>query len=158
VTGSRTRLIDIELDRDTISHARPEFARDCETAIADLIHDNVFALVGDDGGPYKLRIGAEEGRMLFDVSGGKSHPLKRVRLSLRPFARVIKDYMELCEVHYDAVRSQNRSHIEAMDMGRRGLHNDGAALLRERLATRIGVDFDTARRLFTLICALHLRG
>jgi uncharacterized protein (UPF0262 family) len=158
VAEPRTRLIDIQLDHDTIAHARPDFARDCKTAIADLLRDNSFALIGDDGGPYKLRIGTEEGRLLFDVSGGKQHPLRRVRLPLKPFARVIKDYIELCEMHYDAMRNLSRSRIEAMDMGRRGLHNEGAELLRERLAQRIGIDLETARRLFTLICALHLRG
>lgn len=155
---ARNRLIDVQLDRDTISTARGDFARDCQAAITDLLRDNSFKLVGDSGGPYKLRIGTEEGRLLFDVTGGKQHPLRRVRLSLKPFARVIKDYIQLCEVHYDAMRHHNRTRIEAMDMGRRGLHNEGAELLRERLASRIGIDHDTARRLFTLICALHLRG
>ncbi len=158
VAEPRTRLIEIQLDHDTISRARPDFARDCEAAIADLLHDNAFELIGDDGGPYKLRIGTEEGRLLFDITGGRQHPLRRVRLPLKPFARVIKDYLELCEVHYEAMRTQSRARIEAMDKGRRGLHNEGAELLRERLAKRIGIDKDTARRLFTLICALHLRG
>ena len=158
MAGDRARLAEVEIDHDSISRARPDFVRDCEAAIADLLRDNAFELVGDDGGPYKLRIGTEEGRLLFDVTGGMQHPLRRVRLPLKPFARVIKDYIELCEVHYDAMRTHSRSRIEAMDMGRRGLHNEGAELLRERLADRIAVDRETARRLFTLICALHWRG
>ncbi len=101
----RTRLVDVQLDHDTISRARPDFARDCQAAIADLLRDNTFELVGDDGGPYKLCIGTEEGRLLFDVTGGRQHPVRRVRLPLKPFARVIKDYLELCEVHYDAMRT-----------------------------------------------------
>ncbi len=158
LAAPRTRLTEIEIDHDTIARARPDFARDCEAAINDLLLNNSFELIGDDGGPYQLCIGTEEGRLLFDVTGGTQHPMRRVRLPLKPFARVIKDYVELCEVHYDAMRSQTRSRIEAMDMGRRGLHNEGAELLRERLAARIGIDRDTARRLFTLICALHWRG
>ena len=91
------------------------------------------------------------------MSGGKEHPLKRIRLPLKPFRRVIKDYIELAIVHYDALPRMTPSRIEALDMGRRGLHNEGADLLREALAARIEVDKDTARRLFTLICALHVR-
>jgi len=155
---SRTRLIEVALDRDTGAQGRPDFERDRDAAIADLLVVNSFVLVGDSGGPYRLRLGAEEGRLLFDVRGGKEHPLRRVRVSLQPFRRVIRDYIELCEIHYDAMRNLSPSRIEAMDMGRRGLHNEGARLLQERLAERIGIDIDTARRLFTLICALHMRG
>ena len=154
----RTRLVEVVLDRDTMAHGRPDFDRDRDAAIGDLLVDNSFVLVGDSGGPYKLRLGAEEGRLLFDVSGGREHPLRRVRLALQPFRRVIRDYIELCEVHYDAMRTMSPSKVEAMDMGRRGLHNEGARLLQERLKDRIGIDIDTARRLFTLICALHMRG
>jgi uncharacterized protein (UPF0262 family) len=154
----RTRLIEVVLDRVTMAHGRPDFDRDRDVAVADLLVDNSFILVGDTGGPYKLRLGAEEGRLLFDVSGGREHPLRRVRLSLQPFRRVIRDYIELCEVHYQAMRTMSPAKVEAMDMGRRGLHNEGARLLQERLAERIEIDIDTARRLFTLICALHMRG
>jgi uncharacterized protein (UPF0262 family) len=153
----RARLIDVTLDQETLAHPRPEFEHDRQVAISDLLTDNSFVLVGDNGGPYRLRIGIEEGRLLFDVSGGKEHPLKRVRLPLKPFRRVIKDYIELAVVHYDALPRMTPSRIEALDMGRRGLHNEGADLLREALARRIEVDRDTARRLFTLICALHFR-
>jgi len=155
---SRTRLIDVTLDRGTLAHGRSDFERDRDVAVTDLLIDNSFVLVGDNGGPYKLRLGSEEGRLLFDVSGGREHPLRRVRLPLQPFRGVIRDYIALCEVHYDAMRELNPSRIEAMDMGRRGLHNEGARLLLERLAPRIEIDIDTARRLFTLICALHMRG
>jgi len=156
--NSRARLIDVTLDRETLSHPRQDFERDREVAIADLLLDNRFVLVGDDGGPYKLRLGMEEGRLLFDVSGGKEHPLRRVRLLLKPFRTVIRDYIALCEVHYEAMHRMSPSKIEAMDMGRRGLHNEGATLLREVLASRIEVDGETARRLFTLIISLHMRG
>jgi uncharacterized protein (UPF0262 family) len=158
MAGLRARLVDVTLDRGTLAQSRADFERDRAVAIADLLIDNSFVLVGDHGGPYKLRLGSEEGRLLFDVSGGREHPLRRVRLPLQPFRGVIKDYIALCEIHYDAMRQLNPSGIEAMDMGRRGLHNEGARLLRERLAPKIEVDIDTARRLFTLICALHMRG
>lgn len=158
MASSRTRLVEVALDRDTGAHGRADFDRDRDAAIADLLVDNSFVLVGDSGGPYRLRLGTEEGRLLFDVSGGREHPLRRVRVSLQPFRRVIRDYVDLCEVHYDAMRNLSPSRLEAMDMGRRGLHNEGARLLQERLAERIGIDIDTARRLFTLICALHVRG
>ena len=154
----RTRLIEVVLDRDTMGHGRPDFDRDRDAAIGDLVLDNSFILVGDTGGPYKLRLGSEEGRLLFDVSGGREHPLRRVRLSLQPFRRVIRDYIELCEVHYDAMRTMSPSKVEAMDMGRRGLHNEASELLQARLKGKIETDLDTARRLFTLICALHWRG
>jgi uncharacterized protein (UPF0262 family) len=157
MAASRQRLMDVTLDSETLSHPRPDFERDREVAIADLLFDNSFVLVGDEGGPYKLRLGIEEGRLLFDVSGGREHPLRRVRLSLKPFRAVIRDYIALCEVHYEAMRNMSPAKLEALDMGRRGLHNEGATLLRERLAERIEVDGETARRLFTLICSLHLR-
>ena len=114
--------------------------------------------VGSDGGPYRLRLSVEENRLIFDIrlEGDEEHG--KVMLSLTPFRRIIKDYFLICESYYDAIKSAAPAQIEAIDMGRRGLHNEGSTLLKERLSGKIDMDFDTARRLFTLICVLHIKG
>src|SRR5262249_290419 len=127
-----------------------------EVAMRDLLEQNHFEPVGSPGGPYDLHLCIVESRLVFDIRvDDKDH--KKVILSLTPFRRVIKDYFMICESYYNAVRDAP-AQIEAIDMGRRGLHNEGAALLRERLAGKIEMDNDTARRLFTLICVLHFKG
>jgi uncharacterized protein (UPF0262 family) len=125
-------------------------------AIVDLLASNSFIPDGAGPGPFRLGLSTQEARLALDVTGPDYE--RRFLLSLSPLRGVIKDYFLLCESYYAAVRNATSSQIEALDMGRRGLHNEGATLLKERLEGKIDVDGDTARRLFTLICALHWRG
>jgi uncharacterized protein (UPF0262 family) len=135
----------------------PEIEREREIAIRDLLAHNYFQPAGAPDGPYHLTIGVAENRLCFDIaaSGKRSHG--RVAVSLTPFRRLVKDYFLICESYYAALRQAHPSRIEAIDMGRRGLHDEGARLLMQRLKGKIDLDSDTARRLFTLICVLHLR-
>jgi len=157
------RLIDVTLDGKSVSNTNPNAKHEREVAIFDLIDDNFFALEPRDGtarvGPYKLRLAIAEDRLVFDVTGaGKDAMVYTYMLSLSPLRRIIKDYFLICDSYYNAIRNAPPSRIEAIDMGRRGLHDEGSKLLIERLKGKINVDFDTARRLFTLICALHWKG
>ncbi|HMK67430.1 MAG TPA: UPF0262 family protein, partial [Stellaceae bacterium] len=127
-------------------------------AIFDLIEQNRFAVPGHDGGPYRLVIALHEAKLLLDVSEESGAPVIAHILSLAPLRRVVKDYFLLCESYYAAIRTRSASEIEAIDMGRRGLHDEAAGKLIERLEGKIDIDFDTARRLFTLIAALHWKG
>jgi uncharacterized protein (UPF0262 family) len=136
----------------------PEIEHERAVAIYDLIEENCFAPVGDECGPYSLFLAIEENRLVFDIRREDEAPVGKVMLALGPFRRVVKDYFTVCESYYAAIRNASPSQIEAIDMGRRGLHNEGADLLRERLVGKIETDSNTARRLFTLICVLHLRG
>ena len=130
---------------------------DRRVAIFDLLEKNHFELEGDEGGPYSLKLLVVDQRLIFEVTGQTQGEAKSIVLSLTPFRRVIKDYFLVCNSYYDAIRSATPTQIEAIDMGRRGMHNEGAHLLEDRLAGRVKLDFDTARRLFTLICALQTR-
>ena len=114
--------------------------------------------VGDSGGPYHLRLGIEEGRLVFDVAREEGGEVGRVRLPLAAFRSTIRDYFTVCESYYEAIKHATPQRIETLDMGRRALHDEGSALLRERLKGRLAIDHDTARRLFTLLCVLHVRG
>lgn len=152
------RLIRITLDENTLVRRSPEVEHERAVAIYDLLEENSFSLIGKDGaGPFALHIGIQENRLLFDVRDADDAPLERVVLPLGAFRNVIRDYFRVCEAYYDAIKTASPSRIEVIDMGRRSLHDEGAELLRERLARRIGIDTDTQRRLFTLICVLHVR-
>jgi uncharacterized protein (UPF0262 family) len=158
MTEDRTnqRLRSIVLDEGSLASASRDQEHERQVAIFDLLEQNYFRPEGAGEGPYDLRIALIDNRLALDIAGpGYQH---RHLLSLSPFRGVIKDYFMVCESYYDAIRSASPAQIEALDMGRRGLHNDGSALLRERLEGKIKLDTDTARRLFTLICALHWRG
>ncbi|HEY5608525.1 MAG TPA: UPF0262 family protein [Alphaproteobacteria bacterium] len=155
--AERRRLVDVILDESAQVSPSAEAAHDCRAAIFDLLEDNAFGLVGHAGGPYTLRIGLKERRLVFDVRGRQGERLLELRLSLTPFRSVIRDYFKVCDSYYEAIKTASPSRIEAIDVGRRALHNEGADLLRERVKHRIWIDGDTARRLFTLICALHPR-
>lgn len=155
---NNARLIDVELD-ETIGRSTPDVEHERAVAIFDLIEENSFSPVNDDGsGPYKLRLSLAESRLVFAISREDGADVVTHILSLTPFRRIVKDYYLICESYYDAIRSSTPSHIEAIDMGRRGLHNEGSQTLMDRLAGKIEIDFDTARRLFTLVCVLHWRG
>jgi uncharacterized protein (UPF0262 family) len=151
------RIVKVTLDERTVVRRSREVEHEREVAIYDLIEDNRFAPVGDHNGPYSLALAIVENRLVFDIHSGEG-PLRKVSLALGPFRRVVKDYFTVCESYYAAIRRASPSQIEAIDMGRRSLHNEGAELLRERLAGKIDIDANTARRLFTLICVLHIRG
>ncbi len=150
------RLQSIELDEDSLSAASRDQEQERQIAIFDLLEDNYFAPEGADRGPYDLHMGLVENRLVLDVRGPGYE--RRHILSLSPFRSLIRDYFLICESYYQAIRNATPAQIEALDMGRRGLHNEASELLQERLKGKIETDLDTARRLFTLICALHWRG
>jgi uncharacterized protein (UPF0262 family) len=153
----RRRVVDIVLDEKSVARRTPEVEHERAVALFDLLEENDFALVGGAPGPYKLHLGVFEQRLVFGVHDADDEKLRDIVLSLTPFRKVVKDYFLVCESYYSAIKKLGTSQIEALDMGRRGLHNEGSELLRERLAGKIEVDHDTARRLFTLICALHIK-
>ena len=152
------RIVKIELDEDSAGRRAPEIEQERAIAIFDLVEENSFAPAIEHPGPYHLRLGIEESRLVVDVRDTEDRDLHRFVLSLTPLRRIVKDYFEVCDSYYRAIRTASPSQIEAIDMGRRGLHNEGSEVLRERLKGKVEIDFNTARRLFTLICALHIRG
>lgn len=151
------RLIEIELDQDSIAHRGPDVEHERKMAVFDLLEENQFLPAGSDGGPYRLRLGLQENRLVFQITHDPSSSQMTHVLSLTPLKRVIRDYFMVCDTYYQAIRSASPMQIEAIDMGRRGLHDEGSQLLRDRLNGKIEVDHDTARRLFTLICALRMK-
>jgi uncharacterized protein (UPF0262 family) len=154
---SELRLIKVELDPASVGPAASADAEhDRQVAIFDLIEENSFTPAGAEAGPFELRLAVEDNRLVFDVSGPGY--ARRHMLSLTPLKAVLKDYSLVCDSYYEAVRDATPAQIEAIDMGRRGLHNEGSDLLRQRLEGKIAVDHETARRLFTLIYALQRRG
>jgi uncharacterized protein (UPF0262 family) len=150
-------IIDIKLDERSVARRTPEVEHERAVALFDLIEENHFVLVGGEAGPYRLHIGVFEQRLVFSVHAADDRKLRDIILSLTPFRKVVKDYFLVCESYYAAIKKLGPSQIEALDMGRRGLHNEGSELLRERLAGKVDIDPNTARRLFTLICALHIK-
>ncbi|HWK66122.1 MAG TPA: UPF0262 family protein [Rhizobiaceae bacterium] len=156
-TGSN-RLIDVELD-ESIGRSTPDVEHERAVAIFDLIEENSFAPVNAaSAGPYKLRLSLVDSRLVFAIARENGEEVVTHILSLTPFRRIVRDYYMICESYYAAIRTSTPSQIEAIDMGRRGLHNEGSQTLKDRLAGKIDIDFDTARRLFTLVCVLHWRG
>ena len=153
-----TKLVAITLDETSIGRGAPEQEHERAIAIYDLIESNSFAVTGHEGGPYALQVGLRSNQLLLDIRDATGSPVIAHLLSLSPFRRVVKDYFLVCESYYAAIKTASAAQIEAIDMGRRGLHDEAAELLIERLSGKIDVDFDTARRLFTLITALHWKG
>lgn len=149
-------LKSILIDEDSLAAASRDQEQERQVAIFDLLDGNYFEPAEAAGGPYDLKLSLVENRLAFDIAGPDYE--RRHLLSLSPFRGVIKDYFMICDSYYAAIRNSSPQQIEALDMGRRGLHNEGSALLRERLEGKVKTDLDTARRLFTLICALHWRG
>ena len=154
------RLSAVTLDEASVIRRSRAIEQEREVAIYDLLEANYFRLEGSPGGPYQLLLSVEENRLIFDLTraGEEIAPHGRVMLSLTPFRSVIRDYFLICDSYYKAIRTAPPSQIEALDMGRRATHNEGTELLQKRLEGKIETDFDTARRLFTLICVLHLKG
>ncbi len=158
-TATASRLDRVILEGDSPNNLSPYIEADREQAVADLAAANHFApLIGTtEPGPYALYLSIQEGRLIFDIRDVAGAPLSAVGLALGPFRRLVKDYQMLVDSHIKAVEEGREQRIQAIDMGRRGLHNEGAELMTQRLAGKIDIDFDTARRLFTLVCVLHQR-
>lgn len=150
------RLQSVEIDEESLAAVSRDQEQERQIAIYDLLEENSFQPEGAAAGPYDLRMGMLENRLLLDIRGPDYE--RRHILSLSPFRTLIKDYFMICESYYQAIRNSTPQQIETLDMGRRGIHNEASELLRRRLAGKIETDLDTARRLFTLICALHWRG
>lgn len=156
--GPDARLVDVVLD-ESIGRSTPDVEHERAVAIFDLLEENRFQVVGDEtGGPYKLSLSIVDGRLVFDVSRKTDEKVATHILSLGPFRRIIKDYYMICDSYYEAIKMSTPGQIETIDMARRGVHNDGSQTLMDRLAGKLAMDFDTARRLFTLVCVLHWRG
>ncbi|MFQ5347515.1 MAG: UPF0262 family protein [Rhodothalassiaceae bacterium] len=156
------RLVAVTLDEASIVRWSADVEHERRVAIFDLLEDNSFAptapFAGGYHGPFRLHLRIEDGRLVFELSDESGGYLDSFRLALTPFRRVIKEYFLVCDSYYRAIKSASPQQIEAIDMGRRGLHDEAARLLRERLKTKVEIDDNTARRLFTLICVLHIRG
>lgn len=155
------RLIAVELDQGSIHWRNADVEQERKVAIYDLLENNSFAPVNTypNGycGPYRLKLRVEDGRLAMDVADKDGAALETILLPLAAFRRSIREYFAICESYYKAIKHASPSQIEAIDMGRRGLHNEASKLLRERLNSKVAIDFDTARRLFTLLCVLHIR-
>jgi uncharacterized protein (UPF0262 family) len=156
--GSGGRLVAVDLDEGSLATARSFIGYERATAIRDLIAENAFLPTGRAGGAFHLKLSIHDGKLMLDIAEAGGDPVVRHILSLTPLRRVIKDYFMICDSYYNAVGSAGPGQIEAIDMGRRGVHNEGATILRERLEAKIAIDFETARRLFTLVCALAWKG
>jgi len=158
-----TRICHIDIDDRGLPAPTPEIEQERKVAIFDLLEDNSFALPAKNGatapdGPFRLALAIREGRLVFDLGSEAGQKVAEFHLSLGPFRQVVKDYFQICESYFDAVKRLPPAQIEAIDMARRGIHNEGARVLQERLEGKAGLDIDTARRLFTLICVLHFGG
>jgi uncharacterized protein (UPF0262 family) len=153
-----SRLLAVTLDEKSIGRSSPDIEHERAVAIYDLIEENSFAPVGHDGGPYALHLSLADNRLVFDIRLANGKPVIAHHLSLTPFKRIVRDYYLICDSYYQAIRTATPDRIEAIDMGRRSLHDEGSRILQEGIKRKIKVDFDTARRLFTLICVLHWKG
>jgi len=154
----KSRIQNLFLDERTVVNRSPQVEHERKVAIFDLLEDNTFVLIGGPEGPYVLHLSIEENRLAFDVRDVHDLPLKQFILALSPFRSIVREYLMVCESYYTAIKSASPSQIEAIDMGRRGLHNDGSEILKERLKEKVDLDHTTARRLFTLVCVLHIKG
>jgi uncharacterized protein (UPF0262 family) len=154
----KSRLIAITLDEKSTATSNPNIEHEREVAIFDILEGNSFTVEGRNDGPYTLKLGIVEDRLVFSVGDEAGTNLVTHMLSLTPLKRIMRDYFLICESYYEAIRTAPPSRIQAIDMGRRGLHDEGSRTLQERLAGKLTLDLDTARRLFTLICALHWKG
>jgi len=152
------RLVAVTLDESSIGRANRDIEHERAVAIYDLIEDNSFRPHGHAGGPYALNLGIDGNRLVFDIRLADGQPVIAHLLSLAPFRRIVKDYFVVCDSYYAAIRGSTPDRIEALDMARRSLHDEGSHILMERLKHKVDLDFDTARRLFTLVTVLHWKG
>lgn len=161
--AGEARLAGVTLDETGLAPPTPEIEQERRVAIFDLLEENRFALPERDGraapqGPYRLNLAIRERRLIFSLSTEAGDPAAEFHLSLTPFRQVVRDYFQICESYFNAVKRLPPAQIEAIDMGRRGIHNEGSRILLERLEGKVETDMATARRLFTLICVLHFKG
>jgi len=157
--GSRQRLVGVTLDEESIGRSNPDVEHERKVAIYDLVEQNVFAPDGhEDEGPFALHLSITGARLVFDIRREDGTPIVAHLFSLTPLRRIVKDYYLICDSYYQAIRTATPDKIEAIDMGRRGIHDEGSRILMDRLKGKVKVDVDTARRLFTLICVLHWKG
>lgn len=153
---SDDRLISVDIDQDSLAASGADAEHERRVAIFDLLENNTFKLTGHtEGGPYRLELKQADRKLVFEISNEKGEKVYTYLFSLSPFRGVIRDYFMICESYHDAIRGSSPMQIEAIDMARRGIHNEGSDLLRERFDEKIEVDIETSRRLFTLVCALH---
>ena len=155
--SEKQRIVNIFLDEKSLVRRAAHVEHERKVAVYDLLEDNHFAPVGDDRGPYTLHLGIENNCLVFDIRTEGGDKLDRFTLPLNSFRKIVKDYFIVCESYFEAIKTAPPSRIEALDMGRRGLHNEGSDILRDRLEGKVDIDKRTARRLFTLICVLHIR-
>ncbi|MBA4100231.1 MAG: hypothetical protein C0484_26090 [Rhodospirillum sp.] len=156
-TGSTKRIVSIHLEDAAALRQSAEAEQERAVAIFDLIEENEFVPSIEHPGPYHLILAVADNKLVFDVRDTGDQEIYKFILSMTPFRRIIKEYFDVCESYFAAIKASSLSQIEAIDMGRRGLHNEGSEILRDRLAGKVEMDFGTARRLFTLICALHMK-
>src|SRR3954468_14077461 len=152
------RIVAVTLDEESIGRSGPDIEHERAIAIYDLIEQNLFAPEGADNGPFTLHLAITGNRLAFDIRREDGTPVVAHPLLLTPFRRIVKDYFMICDSYYQAIRTATPDKIEAIDMGRRGIHDEGSRTLQERLKGKVRVDFETARRLFTLISVLHWKG
>ena len=158
MSDERNRLLDVTLDENSLAPASTNAEHERRIALFDLKEANRFEVVGEARGPYLLLLSLNEGRLALDVSTAQGERVALHHLPMSALRKLIKDYVFICDSYHNAIRTAAPSQIEAIDMGRRGLHNEAAEVLSEALGDKIKVDVETARRLFTLVCALHVRG
>jgi uncharacterized protein (UPF0262 family) len=155
---STQRIAKIDLDERSVVRRNADIEHERAVAIFDLLEENRFVPAAGHDGPFHLQIGLEEGRLVVEIRDTAERQLDRFVVALQPFRGIMRDYFLICESYYSAIRTASPSKIEAIDVGRRSLHNEGSELLRDQLASKVEIDLDTARRLFTLVCVLHIRG
>jgi uncharacterized protein (UPF0262 family) len=155
---SNKRIVAVTLDEESIGRSGPDIEHERAIAIYDLVEKNLFAPDGVEDGPFTLHIAITGSRLMFDIRREDGTPVVAHLLSLTPFRRIVKDYFMICDSYYQAIRTATPDKIEAIDMGRRGIHDEGSRTLQERLKGKVQIDFETARRLFTLISVLHWKG
>ncbi|MEQ8504564.1 MAG: UPF0262 family protein [Rhodospirillales bacterium] len=158
MSGDTHRIVQIDLDEKSVVSRSPQVDHERKVAIYDLLEDNVFhPLEIEYPGPYALRLSIKDNRLVFDVDDESQSHLVKITLPISVMKRVVRDYFMICDSYFKAIKTMSPSQIEAIDMGRRGLHNEGAEILRTRLADRVEMNLRTARRLFTLVCVLHIK-
>ena len=155
---NKNRIGEITLDERLVKWRSPDIEHERRVAIFDLLEENSFAPTKVEGGPWKLHLSLSDNRLIFDITCQQGDGQYRLSLPTSPLKRIIRDYFQICESYFEAIKNASPSKIEAIDMGRRGIHNEGSETLRDLISEEVEVDFDTARRLFTLVCVLHLRG
>jgi uncharacterized protein (UPF0262 family) len=155
---SRDRLVEITLDAKSLGRANPNIEHEREVAIFDILDGNAFGIDGMDAGPYRLNLSLVDDRLSLTITPSSEAEIVEHTIALTPLKRIVKDYFMICESYYEAVRTAPPARIQAIDVSRRALHDEGSTLLKEKLLPRVIVDADTARRLFTLVCSLHWKG